>query len=218
MAGDMFDQSEAAGFEQGVPHGGVERGDAQGIPEQVAVHVGESGQVLIQRLLAVALRGVQHLEEFRQPGAGVRAVLARALLDVVQKGVARLEDARVVREEAEDDAHQEAFEIVPPVARLGEGVVQVPREFGGLDVGGVLIAKGAAAHPQDEGELLDVGGKIGEGEGGVSPLVQIVEFEGLEIAHEDVAGPVAFGQGVEVFPRLPVGGAPGRGPRSSARR
>ena len=50
-----------------------------------------------------------------------------------------------------------------------------------------------------------MGGKVGEGKGGAGSLVQVVEFEGLEIADEDVAGPVAFGQGVEVFARLAVG-------------
>ena len=42
-------------------------------------------------------------------------------------------------------------------------------------------------------------------EGSARPFVQIIEFEGLKIAHEDVAGSLPFGQGVEVFPRLPVG-------------
>ena len=90
-----------------------------------------------------------------------------------------------------------------PVARLGQGVVEVPGEFGGLDVGGVLIAKGAAAHAQDEAESLDVGGQVGEGEDSALALVQIVKLEGLEIAHEDVAGPIPLGQGVEVFPACP---------------
>ena len=46
------------------------------------------------------------------------------------------------------------------VVRCGEGIVQVPDEFGGLDVGRVLVAEGAALHAEDEAELLDVGGQV----------------------------------------------------------
>ena len=149
---------EAAGFEKCVPHGGCEGGDAQGVLEQVAVHVGKFSQVLIQRVLTLRFRGIQHLEQFGQLRPGIRAVLVRAFFDEVEKDVARLEDAGIVRKETKNDAHQKAFEIVPRVARLREGVVQVSREFGGLDVGGVLIPKGAAAKPKDEAEFLDISG------------------------------------------------------------
>ena len=47
---------------------------------------------------------------------------------------------------------------MPRIARLREGVVQVAREFRRLDVGGVLIPKGAAAKPKDEAEFLDISG------------------------------------------------------------
>ena len=92
-----------------------------------------------------------------------------------------------------------------PVARLRQGVVQVAREFGGFDVGGVLIPKSAAAKPKDEAEFLDVGGQVGERKNGALALIQIVKLKSLEITHQDVAGFFSFGQGVEVFPRLSVG-------------
>ena len=99
--------------------------------------------------------------------------------------------------------HQKALQVVPRIARLRQGVVQVPGEFGGLDVGGVLIAEGPALHAQDEAEFFDVGGQVGEGEDGAFALVQIVKFKRLEIAHEDVAGAVVFGQCVEILTACP---------------
>ena len=50
-----------------------------------------------------------------------------------------------------------------------------------------------------------MGGQVGERKDGALALIQIVKLEGLKITHQDVAGLVSFGQGVEVFARLPVG-------------
>ena len=126
---------EAGGVEQRPAHGRVEGRDAQRPVEQVPVDIGEPGEVFVQRLLAISFRCIQHLEQFRQPGAGIRSVLTRARLDQLEEDVARLENACIVREQAKHDPHQEALQIVAPVARRVERVVQPPDQFGGLDVG-----------------------------------------------------------------------------------
>ena len=141
----------------------------------------------------------------RQPRPEIGAVLSRARLDEVEEDVARLEYARVVREQAENDSHQEALQVVAPVARRVESVMQPADQFGGLDVGRVLVAEGPALHAQDKAERLHVGGQVHERESGLLPFVEIVKLEGLEVACQNVARPVLLGQGVEVFPGLTIG-------------
>ena len=196
---------EAAGVQQRPAHRRGEGGDAQRAAKQVAVDVGKARQVVVQRAGALGLRRIEHLEELRQPRPKVGAVFARSRLDEVEEDVARLEDAGVVGEQAEDDAHQEAFQVVALVARGGERVVQPADQFGGLDVGRVLIVERAALHAEDEAELFDVGVQLGEGKGGGVSFVEVVQLEGLEVADQDVAGALVLRQGIDVGPGLLVG-------------
>ena len=154
----------------------------------------------------VEAASVEHLEQLREPRPQIGTVFARARLDEVQKDVARLKDACVVGEHAEDDTHEEAFQIVTPVSGIGERVVQPPDQLGGLDVRWVLIAEGPALHAKDKAEHLDMRGQVHEREGDDSALVEIVKLEGLEIAHQDVARALAIRQRVEILPRLSIGG------------
>ena len=107
---------EGAGFQHQAPHGGVEGGDAQRPLEEPAVDEGEPQEVLVPRRNALALRRVEHLEQFGHECAQVGAVLARARLDEIAEHVPRVEDARVVGEETEDGPHEKPFEILPPVS------------------------------------------------------------------------------------------------------
>ena len=92
-----------------------------------------------------------------------------------------------------------------PVARLGKGVVQPAHEFGRRDVDRVLIPEDALLNPQDEAERFDVTGQVRKREGYGLPFIKIVKLEGLEVAQEDVAGPVVLGKRVEIRPGLVVG-------------
>ena len=123
----------------------------------------------------------------------VDAVPASARLQEVKQDVARLEDARVVGEQAEYDSHKKSFQVVALVARVVERVVEPPDQLGGLDVRRVLIAELPALDAEDETERLDMRGQVREGEDDDLPLVQIVKLEGLEVAHQDVARAVALG-------------------------
>ena len=126
------------------------------------------------------------------------------LFDEIQEDVA-LEDAGVVREQAKHGPHQEPLQVVPPVAGLEQRVVQLAHQFGGADVDGVLIAECPAPHAEDEAERLDVAGQFLKREADLFAFAEIVKLERLEIADEDVAGALVFGQGVEILPGLPVG-------------
>ena len=197
IAGGDVGPIEPAGVQQPLAHGGVEGGDAQRTLEEIAIDKREAGEVFVKRPRALLFGRVERLEQLRQPPSQIGAILAGAGLEEIQEDVARLEDAGVVREEAEDDAHEEAFQVVAPVARRFEGVVKPPDQLGGFDVDRILVAEGAALHAQDEAEGLDVAGQVGEREGDLLPLVQIVQLEGLEVADQDVAGALGLGEGVE---------------------
>ena len=170
---------EAARVEQRLAHGRVEVGNAQRAAEQGAVDVREARQIFVQRLLAAVLRRVEHLEQPRQPRPQVRAVLARAGFQQVEEDVARLEDAGVVREQAEDGAHQEPLQVVAGIAGGFQRVVQAAHAFGRAHVDRVLIPEGAPLHAQDEAEGFDVAGQVGQGEARFAALVAVEQHEGL---------------------------------------
>ena len=141
----------------------------------------------------------------REPRTEIGPVLAGARLDKIEEDVARLEDTGVVREHAEHDPHEEPFQIISPVARIGERIVQPPDQLGGLDIGRILIAECPALHAEDEAERVDTLGQTCKRERDDLSLVQIVKLKGLEVAHQDVARAVALGQRVEILPGLFVG-------------
>ena len=209
---------EAAGVQQRPPHRRVERQHPQVLLEQVAVDVGEPGQVLVERRRAPVLRRVEHFEQLREPRPEIGPVLAGARLDEVEEDVARLEHPGVVGEHAEHNTHEETFQIVPPVPGIGERVVQPPDQLGGLDVGRVLVAEGPALHAEDETERLDMRGQVRKREGGDLALVEIVKLEGLEVTDQYVTRALALGQRVEILPRPVCRPPSGRAPRSSVRR
>ena len=105
----------ARAAEQRVAHVTVEIGKAEVLAEQVAVDVGKLREGFIEVLLALVRRRV---EDFKEPGqvlAEVRAVRRSAVFDEQVKGFA-LENAGVLGEQAEQDADEEAFEVVATVA------------------------------------------------------------------------------------------------------
>ena len=82
--------------------------------------------------------------------------------------------------------------------------MQAPHELGSRDVRGVLIAEGAALDAEDEAEVLNVLGEVGEREAHGLSLVEVFEFEVLEVAQQEEPGSVALGKCVEVLEGLPA--------------
>ena len=196
---------EPAGIEQGPAHGTGERGDQDRVLEQGAVDVREAGQVLVQRGRPAVVRGVQHLEQLGQQRSQVEAVRARAGFEELEEDVAGLEDAGVVGKQAEHGAHQEQLQVVSGVAGGLEFVVQAAHELGGLDVDRILILEGSLLPAQEEAKPLDVLGQVGQREGCGLPFVKVVQFERPEVADQQVPGPIALGQGIEVGTGLVIG-------------
>ena len=93
--------------------------------------------------------------------AEVGAVFGGAVFEVEAEGFA-LEDAGVLGEEAEEDADEEAFEVVAGVAAGFEGVVEVAHDFDGFEVDGVLFLELVLLVAGDEGEGVDVLVEVGQ--------------------------------------------------------
>ena len=67
-------------------------------------------------------------------------------------------------------------------------VVDPSDKLGGFDVDGVLIAKRASLDPDDKSESLDMMRQVLEFECDLFVLVQVEEFEPLEVADQQEAG------------------------------
>lgn len=157
-------------------------------------------------LLAAVFGRVEHVEELTELGAEVGAVGGGVVLDVELKG-ARREDAVVLAEEAEEEADEELFQLVPGMAG-GVGavfagfqrVVQVAHELGGFFVGGVFGVELVLPVARHEKEVADVLVQFGQRklEGGREALEQgcvgvwlgfeVVDGDALEVGDDEVAG------------------------------
>ena len=73
-----------------------------------------------------------------------------------------------------DDADEELLQVVARVTGGSQRIVQVADALGRFDVDRVLIAEGPLLHAQDEAELFDVLGQVGEGKGGAFVFVEVV--------------------------------------------
>jgi len=74
------------------------------------------------------------VKQVRKPRPEVRAVLAGSRLQEVKEDIARLEDARVVGEQREDDANKELLQILAGVAGCMQVVMEPTDQLGRLDV------------------------------------------------------------------------------------
>ena len=131
-----------------MPHGCVERLDQQAAAKEIAVDVGQFGEVRIEGGRPAAFRRVQDLEEFSQAPAYIGAVLPSAVLDEVGEESARLEDARIVGEKAKDEPHEKPLEVGAIGGRLGEHVVERADKFRCLDVDRILVSERPALDAQ----------------------------------------------------------------------
>ena len=86
--------------------------------------------------------------------ADIRSVCGGALLHVVKEGVARLENARVVREQAEYDAHEDLLQVGTFMAFSRQRVVQPPHQFRGFDVDRILVPELSPLDAEDEAEAF----------------------------------------------------------------
>ena len=73
-----------------------------------------------------------------------------------------------------------------------------------FDVDGFLIPEGSQLDANDEAEFRDMPRKLFQRECEFPGLFAIMQFKGLEVAHQDIARPLALGEGVEVHTRLRV--------------
>ena len=161
MAGEMRDQSKRVQASRALRMSRLKSAKPRFSAKEFAVDVGECGESFVEILLALFGRRVQHVEEAREVQAEVGAVLGGAVQQVEPERFA-LEDARVLGEEAEEDADQEAFELVPGVAAGFQRVVQVAHDLDGFEVDRVLVLELVLLVAGDEGEGVNVLVEVGQ--------------------------------------------------------
>jgi hypothetical protein len=212
MAGGDARPIEVCGFEQGLAHGAVEGGKLETLGEECTVDVGEGLELFVEVALASGHLGIEGLEEFGEGTSQVVAIGMGAVFNVELEGL-RLKDVGVLGEHAEEDAHEKAFEVVPGVAALFEGVMEGGHDGDGFDVELVGCFCGVDFVAGDEAEVADAVGKISERKLGpldapgaeereVKLLVRfkVVEGEALEIGEQDVTRDlIAATDGLEVL-------------------
>jgi len=195
---------QRAALQERLAHLAVEVGDRQHLGEQLAVDVGELLQLLVEGLLALHLRRVEHLEQARQVHAQIGAVGGGAVLEVLGEEVAP-EQARVLGEHAEQQAHQQHLEGVAVVAGAAELIMQQAQVPGGLDVDGVLRAEGAGLVAGHEAEQAHVEVKLVQRKLAAFVGLEVVQAKAREVGDEHVVRKIAVLEAGEVVHRLVKG-------------
>src|SRR5258708_14455061 len=148
---------------------------------------------------------VEDFKKVTEQRPQVRAVVAGAVTDEVQEDAFGRKNAGVVGKQAKNQAHKKAFEVVAHVARSEQGVVEPPHQLRGFDIDGVLVFEDAGRAAENETEGVDVFVKIGELELNLFGRVEVVEFKGLKVADENVAGEFGIFDAWEILKRLLLG-------------
>jgi len=160
----------------------------------------------VEAALAALDRGVEDFEKLGDPLADIAPVFPGSLGDQVVEDVAGLEDARIVRKQAEEQPDKESLKVMPCVTGILERVVQPTHQFRGLDVDGVLVAEGALLDAKNESKCFDLLGQVDELELYRSAaFVEVIKLEVLEIADENVAGQFVLFESREIFQGLLFG-------------
>ncbi|OQC25796.1 MAG: hypothetical protein BWX70_02419 [Verrucomicrobia bacterium ADurb.Bin070] len=153
--------------------------------------------------------------------AEVRAVRPRLVLDVLRKNVG-VEDAGVLGEETEEDAHQEAFQRVATVAARRHGVVKPAHHLRSFYIDRIFLAERADLVAGDETEQPHVAVEIAHPdldalnvqpaeERQVARLLrlQIVKRETVEVGDDHIARDLVVAtlgrQRLQILERLRLG-------------
>jgi len=128
----------------------------------------------------------------------VRTVHAGTVEKVKRERFA-VEDAGVLSEKAEEDANEEAFQLVTGVAAGFKGIVEAAHDLHSLDVDGVLLLESMLLVAGDEGEVVNVFVQLAKWEfNGVDATIveerefalvfglQIMESDAGEVGNDDV--------------------------------
>ena len=91
-----------------------------------------------------------------QPQACIGTIFFRSRLDQVEQNIARLENACVIGKQNEEQPYQIAFEIMPPLSRRLQRIMQCAHNFGRLDICRVLIDEFAGLNAANEIKALNM--------------------------------------------------------------
>ena len=187
-----------AQLDQQAAHFRVEHRRVEAFLEQAAIHVGKGGEDFGQGLLAAVGRRAEHDEQAMQFVAEIGGILGGMVLDQVLQRVLGLENARVVGEQAEQQAHQENFEYVALVTVALEQVVQVAHLLHRFDVDRILLAHFLPAVAGDEAEQVHLVREFLERQLVGYAVFQVVQDDAPEIGNDDVTRKFLIRQALEI--------------------
>ena len=198
MAGEICDQSNRVQAKRLFRMSRLKAAKPRPSANNSPLTKGKAARVSSRFFCALVLGRVEHREELRQMDAQVGTVGLGAVLDEQPEGLA-LEDAGALREETEEDPHQEAFQLVAGVAARLQGVVQIVHDGDRAEIDRVLVREAVLLVAGDEGERVDVAVQVGQRElDRVDPVsgkqrqrtlffrLQIVEGKPDKIGDDDV--------------------------------
>ena len=168
-----------------------EAGDAERLREDPAVHVGETGNQLVQGRLTALYGCVQGLVEERELCAEVAAVLTGPGVEKIGEQVA-VPQARVITVETKEGADEEDRGLVVAVARPVQGLVEVGHDAGGPNRGLLLLARTNPNHAVsgEELQVVDMIGELRKHELDVSRVLTVVVMSsGVPVEVDDTDSP-----------------------------
>lgn len=159
---DFFPMEFSAVDEAGA-HLGGEAGEVEPLSKEVAIDVGELGEVLVEIFLPPFFGGVEGGKKLGDFWPEVGAVCG-GVVEEVELEVVRRVEAGVFGEEAEKDAGEEGAEFFGWESAVVEGVVQAGHELSGDEIGWIFGVEFVGFVARDEGEVADIFMEIFEGE------------------------------------------------------
>ena len=182
-------------------HLAIELGQPQPVTKQPAVDIGEGVQFCRSACQPLLFRCVQHVEQFAQNGARIAAIGLHVVFNQLKENVLGLENPGIVGKQAEQQPHQQLFQIVPGIARCFQRIVQLAHQFRRLDGNAGLGFKADLA-ALDKGEGFDMAVQVGQLEFKLALFFQIDQPPVLEIAGQHIARALGRVDAVDIVQRL----------------
>ena len=158
-----------------------------------------------QRFLPRLYWAIYGIEKLVKHCADIGTVRRGPRFNQVAEAALGLENACVIREQAEHQAHQVVFERMAGVAVALQRIVEVAHLLDRAHVDWVLLADDMLAIPGDKAEQVDFLVEVLELEVVLLPFVQVVETEARKIGDEHVARQFLFLQAGKIIGGLLVG-------------
>ena len=153
---------KVAAEKQRIAHRFAEDGGAQSLGKELAVHVGKGREFLVEPGLTFRCRSIEHFKEMLELLTEIGAIGPGLGADEAGESF-RAKDAVILGKESEEDANEEALQLVAGEAAALQLVVELAHAVVGFFVRRVFGFIANAGLPEHEGEVPDVLRKVLKG-------------------------------------------------------